>query len=131
MYQMAPDGIYQGRIIQYYIHDYIQDLQCWYLEELLLFLNSVNLLIQIKSIDHFKVYHSHVSRCCPIIDYLIYGKDIMKFLTDSEQEMATKPIQMFCHYSQQNNRILYCIEEIWENFLFQQINIQSFRGRSK
>lgn len=43
---------------------------------------------------------------------LIYGKDIMKFLTDSEQEMATKPIQMFCHYSQQNNRILYCIEEI-------------------
>lgn len=72
----------------------------------------MNLLIQIKSIDHFKVYHSHVSHSCPII----YGKDIMKFLTDSEQEMATKPIQMFCHYSQQNNRIrvlhVYCIEEI-------------------
>lgn len=48
----------------------------------------------------------------PLLITLIYGKDIMKFLTDSEQEMATKPIQMFCHYSQQNNRILYCIEEI-------------------
>lgn len=48
----------------------------------------------------------------------------MKFLTDSEQEMATKPIQMFCHYSQQNNRILYCRSE--KTFFFNRLIFKVF-----